>query len=230
MANLLGLGVARHAKAGFDVREEGLQGSHPRLLVYCSTEAHMWARKSMEFLGLGHQSLRQIAVDEEYRISIPALAAQIAADRADGFRPIAVLGTAGTVSTGAVTTWRDLRNSAGEQDLWFHVDGAFGALLNLSPRYAPMLRGMQQADSLAFDLHKWMYLPFDIGCVLIRDAAAHTAAFSCAGKLPRTVGAWNAGRRNGIQRSRTRTYAQLQGAQIMDVAQDSRSGKLCCAD
>ena len=83
MANLLGLAVARHAKAGFDVREEGLQGNHPRLLVYCSTEAHMWARKSMEFLGLGHQSLRQIAVDEEYRISIPALAAQIAADRAD---------------------------------------------------------------------------------------------------------------------------------------------------
>ena len=102
MANLLGLGVARHAKAGFDVREEGLQGSHPRLLVYCSTEVHMWARKSMEFLGLGHQSLRQIPVDENYRIRIPDLAAQIAADRAAGFRPIAVLGTAGTVSTGAV--------------------------------------------------------------------------------------------------------------------------------
>ena len=178
MANLLGLGVARHAKAGFDVREEGLQGSHPRLLVYCSTEAHMWARKSMEFLGLGHQSLRQIAVDEEYRISIPALAAQIAADRADGFRPIAVLGTAGTVSTGAVDDLAGLAELCGEEDLWFHVDGAFGALLNLSPRYAPMLRGMQQANSLAFDLHKWMYLPFDIGCVLIRDAAAHTAAFS----------------------------------------------------
>ena len=178
MANLLGLGVARHAKAGFDVREEGLQGNHPRLLVYCSTEAHMWARKSMEFLGLGHQSLRQIAVDEEYRISIPALAAQIAADRADGFRPIAVLGTAGTVSTGAVDDLAGLAEICREQDLWFHVDGAFGALLNLSPRYAPMLRGMQQADSLAFDLHKWMYLPFDIGCVLIRDAAAHTAAFS----------------------------------------------------
>lgn len=178
MANLLGLGVARHTRAGFDVREEGLQGSHPRLLVYCSAETHMWARKSMEFLGLGHQSLRQIAVDENYRISIPALAAQIAADRAAGFRPIAVLGTAGTVSTGAVDDLAGLAQLCREQDLWFHVDGAFGALLHVSPRYAPMLRGMEEADSLAFDLHKWMYLPFDIGCVLIRDAAAHTAAFS----------------------------------------------------
>jgi aromatic-L-amino-acid/L-tryptophan decarboxylase len=178
MANLLGLAVARHAKAGFDVREEGLQGNHPRLLVYCSTEVHMWARKSIEFLGLGHQSLRQIAVDEEYRINIPALAAQIKADRAAGFRPIAVLGTAGTVSTGAVDDLEGLAELCRQQDLWFHVDGAFGALLHLSPRYAPMLKGMEQADSLAFDMHKWMYLPFDIGCVLIRDAAAHTAAFS----------------------------------------------------
>ncbi len=178
MANLLGLAVARHAKAGFDVREEGLQGNHPRLMVYCSIETHMWARKSMEFLGLGHQSLRQIAVDEDYRIDIAALAAQIAADRTAGFRPIAVLGTAGTVSTGAVDDLAALADLCREQDLWFHVDGAFGALLHLSPRYAPMLKGMEQADSLAFDLHKWMYLPFDIGCVLIRDAAAHTAAFS----------------------------------------------------
>jgi aromatic-L-amino-acid decarboxylase len=178
MANVLGLAVARHAKAGFDVREEGLQGSHPRLLVYCSTEAHMWARKSVEFLGLGHQCLRQISVDESYRISIPALAAQIAADRSAGLRPIAVLGTAGTVGTGAVDDLAGLAELCREQDLWFHVDGAFGALLNVSPRYAPILRGMNQADSLAFDLHKWMYLPFDVGCVLIRDAEAHTAAFS----------------------------------------------------
>jgi aromatic-L-amino-acid/L-tryptophan decarboxylase len=178
MANLLGLAVARHAKAGFDIREEGLQGRHPRLVVYCSTETHMWARKSMEFLGLGHQSLRQIPVDENYRIRIPELAEQIAADRSAGLRPIAVLGTAGTVSTGAVDDLTGLAQLCREHGLWFHVDGAFGALLRVSPRYAPMLRGMEQADSLAFDLHKWMYLPFDIGCVLIRDAAAHTAAFS----------------------------------------------------
>jgi aromatic-L-amino-acid decarboxylase len=178
MANLLGLAVARHAKADFDLREEGLQGSHPQLLVYCSTETHVWARKTMEFLGLGHRSLRYIAVDNESRIDLAALADQIKADRAQGHRPIAVLGNAGTVNTGAIDDLTGLAEICREEDLWFHVDGAFGALLALSPRYAPLVRGMELADSLAFDLHKWMYLPFDIGCVLIRDPEAHNAAFA----------------------------------------------------
>jgi aromatic-L-amino-acid decarboxylase len=178
MANLMGLAVARNTKAGFDLREEGLQGSHPKLLVYCSTETHVWARKTMEFLGLGHRSLRYIAVDNESRIDLAALAAQIKADRAQGHRPIAILGNAGTVNTGAIDDLPGLAEICREEDLWFHVDGAFGALLALSPRYAPLVRGMELADSLAFDLHKWMYLPFDIGCVLIRDPEAHTAAFS----------------------------------------------------
>ena len=178
MANLLGLAVARHAKAGFDLREEGLQGAHPTLLVYGSTETHMWARKSMEFLGLGNQALRQIPVDAESRIDLEALKSQIKVDREQGFRPIAVLGNAGTVNTGAIDDLSGLAAICREEDLWFHVDGAFGALLRLSPRYAPMVRGMELADSLAFDLHKWMYLPFDIGCVLIRNRDAHTAAFA----------------------------------------------------
>ncbi len=178
MANLLGLAVARHAKAGFDLREEGLQSDHPTLLVYGSTETHMWARKSMEFLGLGNRALRQIPVDSDSRIDLAALKVQIKADREQGFRPIAVVGNAGTVNTGAIDDLPGLAAICREEDLWFHVDGAFGALLRLSPRYAPMVRGMELADSLAFDLHKWMYLPFDIGCVLIRNRDAHTAAFA----------------------------------------------------
>lgn len=178
MANLLGLAVARHAKAGFDLREEGLQGAHPRLLVYCSAETHMWAQKSMELLGLGNRALRQITIDSNSRVELSALSRQIKADRTAGFRPIAVLGNAGTVNTGAIDDLVGLARICRQEDLWFHVDGAFGALLRLSSRYAPLLQGMELADSLAFDLHKWMYLPFDIGCVIIRDKEAHTAAFA----------------------------------------------------
>ncbi len=178
MANMLGLAVARHAKAEFNVRKQGLQGGHPRLMVYTSSETHMWVRKSMEFLGLGMDSLRRIGVDAAYRIRIDDLARQIAFDREAGLCPIAVLGNAGTVNTGAIDDLEALAELCRQEDLWFHVDGAFGALLKLSPRYAPLVRGLERADSLAFDLHKWVYLPFDIGCVLVRDAALHTATFA----------------------------------------------------
>lgn len=178
MANLLGLAVARHAKAGFDVRDEGLQGAHPRLTVYCSTETHMWARKSMELLGLGSQSLRRIPVDANYRMDVGALKKQITADRNAGMQPIAVLGNAGTVNTGAIDDLPALRSLCDEENLWFHVDGAFGALLKFSPEYKSLVAGAELADSLAFDLHKWMYLPFEVGCILVRDAEMHKATFA----------------------------------------------------
>jgi aromatic-L-amino-acid decarboxylase len=178
MANMIGLAVARHAKAGFNVRRQGLQGGHPRLMVYTSTETHMWVRKSMEFLGLGTDSLRRIAIDRDYRIRIDDLEKHIESDRQAGLCPIAVLGNAGTVNTGAIDDLEALAELCRRQDLWFHVDGAFGALLKMSPRYAPLVRGLEQADSLAFDLHKWVSLPFDIGCLLVRDAALHKATFA----------------------------------------------------
>ena len=178
MANMLGLAVARHAKARFNVRKQGLQGGHAPLMVYTSSETHMWVRKSMEFLGLGTDSLRRIAVDSDYRIRIDDLERQIESDRKAGLRPIAVLGNAGTVNTGAIDDLEALAALCHRENLWFHVDGAFGALLKMSPKYAPLVRGLEQADSLAFDLHKWVYLPFDIGCVLVRDAAVHRATFA----------------------------------------------------
>ncbi len=177
MANLLGLAVARHAKAGFDVRAEGLQG-RPQMTVYCSAETHLWARKSMELLGLGRHALRQVGVDGDYRVNTAALRVQIAADRQAGLHPIAVIANAGTVSTGAVDDLRVLHQLCREEDLWFHVDGAFGALLKFAPEYAQLVDGLELADSLGFDLHKWMYLPFEAGCVLVRDAELHRAAFA----------------------------------------------------
>ena len=177
MANLLGLAVARQAKAGFDAREDGLQG-HPQLVVYASSETHMWARNSMDLLGLGAWNLRMIPVDNGFCMDLPALRRQIWEDRSTGLRPIAVIGTVGTVNTGAVDDLEALAALCREEQLWFHVDGAFGALLKLSPRFAPLVRGLEQADSLAFDLHKWMYLPFEIGCVLVANGEQHRAAFA----------------------------------------------------
>jgi aromatic-L-amino-acid/L-tryptophan decarboxylase len=178
MANLLGLAVARHATAGYDVREEGMQGEHPALVVYASSETHMWARKSMELLGMGARHLRVIPAGDDFRMDLGELRRQLQLDRAQGLRPIAVIGTAGTVNTGAVDDLEALAALCREEQLWFHVDGAFGALLKFTPRYAHRVRGVELADSLGFDLHKWMYLPFEIGCLLVADGAKHTAAFA----------------------------------------------------
>ncbi len=177
MANLIGLAVARHAKAGFDIRAEGLQSDHPRLLVYGSTETHSWAEKAMELFGLGRENYRRIPVNAAHQIDTKQLQARIREDRAAGHRPIAVIGNCGTVNTGAVDDLPALASLCCQEDLWFHVDGAFGALLKLTDRYQHLVRGVEEADSLAFDLHKWVYLPFEIGCVLVRDPVAHTAAF-----------------------------------------------------
>jgi aromatic-L-amino-acid decarboxylase len=178
MANVLGLNVARNIKAGFDVRAEGLQGSHPRLLVYAATETHGWLKKGCELLGLGASAFRRVPVDADFRIDVAALQAMIAADRAAGHRPFCIVGTAGTVNTGATDDLVALADVCDRENLWFHVDGAFGALIALCPEYADMVRGMERADSLAFDLHKWGYLPFDIACTLVRRDADLVSTFS----------------------------------------------------
>jgi aromatic-L-amino-acid decarboxylase len=184
MANVLALAVARYAgarDAGWDVREEGLQGTaRPRLMLYGSTETHAWANKAAELLGLGRASFRQIPVDDADRIDIAALSAAVAADRAAGHRPFCVIGTAGTVNTGATDDLESLADYCHAQHLWFHVDGAFGALARLSPTLRPIVAGIERADSVSFDLHKWMYLPFDVACVLVRDPAVHRATFAAS--------------------------------------------------
>ena len=177
MANVLGLAVARHAKAGFDVRAEGLQG-RPQLTFYGSTETHGWARKAAEFLGLGNRAFRTIRVDGDDRIDLDALRDAVKDDRAAGRKPFCVIGTAGTVNSGAIDDLEALAAFCREEGLWFHVDGAFGALARLSESLRPLVAGLEQADSLAFDLHKWGYQPFEVACVLVRDAEVHRAAFS----------------------------------------------------
>jgi glutamate/tyrosine decarboxylase-like PLP-dependent enzyme len=176
MANLLGLAAARHAHAP-DVRARGL-GEEKRLVLYASSETHSSVHKAVELLGLGLASLRLLPVDGSYRVRLDALEDALRADRAAGLAPFALVANAGTVNTGATDPLAELVSLARRENLWLHVDGAFGALAWLCPERRAELRGLTEVDSLAFDLHKWMYLPSDIGCVLVRRARGLAAAFT----------------------------------------------------
>jgi len=178
MASVTALAIARNSKAGYDVRELGLQCGQPFLTLYGSTETHNWAKKASEFLGLGSSAFRQIRVDDRYRIDLDHLASTVAEDRAAGHRPFFVIGTAGTVNTGATDDLPALADFCEREGLWLHIDGAFGALAKASPELAPIVEGMERADSVGFDLHKWMYLPFDIACVLVRDGHLMQESFA----------------------------------------------------
>ncbi len=177
MANLLGLATGVNARAGFDVRRRGLSGG-PQLTVYASLETHDSVHKALELMGLGRDHLRLVATDADYRVDLDALRAAVRADRDAGLRPVALVGNAGTVSTGATDDLDALADLAHEEGLWFHVDGAFGALAWLVEARRGELRGLQRADSLAFDLHKWLYLSNDVGCLLVREHGALERTFA----------------------------------------------------
>jgi aromatic-L-amino-acid/L-tryptophan decarboxylase len=178
LATLIGLAVARHHLAGVDVRAEGVGGAPAPLVGYASVEAHGSVVRTFEILGLGAHALRQIPADRDYRINPAALLRAIAADRAAGARPFVVVGTAGTVNTGAIDDLAALADLCAQEKLWLHVDGAFGALIALSDALKPRLAGIERADSLAFDFHKWLHVPYDAGCVLVRCGELHRAAFA----------------------------------------------------
>jgi glutamate/tyrosine decarboxylase-like PLP-dependent enzyme len=177
VANFVGLAVARNAKAGWDVKRAGLAGSRP-LVVYCSAETHNSVQKAVEALGLGCDGLRYIETDRNLRIRMDSLRDAVAADRQAGRLPICVVGNAGTVNSGAIDDLSALADFCGSENLWFHVDGAFGAIAAISPALRRLVRGMERADSLAFDLHKWLYMPYDAGCVLVRSSERHRDTFS----------------------------------------------------
>jgi aromatic-L-amino-acid/L-tryptophan decarboxylase len=178
MANLVGLAVARQARAGFDVRAEGLGAAPRRLVLYASSETHLSVQKAVELLGLGRSALRLIEVNERFEIDISALAAAITADRAAGQRPFCVVGHVGTVNTGAVDDIEGLAALSEHEGLWLHVDGAFGAWAALAESHRSRLAALARADSLAFDLHKWLYVPYEVGCTLVRSDVAHASAFA----------------------------------------------------
>lgn len=177
LANLVGINVARSALASFPVREQGLT-DQARLMLYASSETHNSVQKAAELMGLGAQSLAKIPVGSDYRIDVVALKARIAADRSQGRVPFCVVANAGTVNTGAVDDLDAIADICRDEELWLHVDGAFGAMAVVDPQARALVKGMERADSLAFDLHKWLYLPIDVGCVLVKDPTRHQDAFA----------------------------------------------------
>jgi aromatic-L-amino-acid decarboxylase len=181
VASLTALGAARHAAAradGWDIRKEGLQGNRPRLMLYASSEAHSCIRKSVELLGLGADGVRTIPVDGAFRMDAAALGQAIEADKAAGLRPFCVVASAGTVNTGAVDPFGPVADLCEKHGLWFHVDGAYGAVGRLDPDAAPLYAGLERADSLALDPHKWLSVPIECGAVLVRDGTALRDAYS----------------------------------------------------
>ncbi len=177
VANLVALAAARDAGEP-RITEEGLAGLPAAPVLYASAQTHNSVDKAVRLLGLGQRALRSIPVDSEYRIDMGALTRAIAEDRAAGRKPIAIIGNAGTVNTGAIDDLSALADLAARERLWFHVDGAFGALAAISDQLRPLVAGMERADSVAFDLHKWLYMPYDVGCVLVRSREAHRRPFA----------------------------------------------------
>jgi len=177
MANLTCFLAARAAKAGWNIRKQGVAGG-PSLLAYASTETHTWLQKAADLAGLGTDAIRWIGVDKQQRMDLAALGIQYQRDIAEGHQPFLVVGTAGTVSTGAIDPLPDLAAFCQERKLWFHVDGAYGAFAAGIKEAPADLMGLTAADSVAVDPHKWLYAPLEAGCALVRDPAALRNAFS----------------------------------------------------
>ena len=177
IANITALIVARN-HFNKNIRTKGLKAVDGQMVLYTSSETHTCVKKAVEVIGIGSQYMREVPVDEQYRIRIDLLKNMIAKDKEAGYLPFCIIGNAGTVNTGAIDDLDQLATVSKAEGCWFHVDGAFGAIPKLLPEYEEELRGIEKADSLAFDFHKWLYVNYEVACVLIRDGHAHRNAFS----------------------------------------------------
>ncbi|MFH2038554.1 MAG: aspartate aminotransferase family protein [Chloroflexota bacterium] len=178
MANFVCFLAARKSKVTWDLKEDGLSASKQRLVVYVSKETHTWIDKAAELFGLGAKSVRWIKTNADQQMDVESLEKQIVADLADEYLPFLVVGTAGTVSTGAIDPLNEIADVCKKYDLWFHVDGAYGAPAAVLPDASLQLLGLRKADSLALDPHKWLYSPLEAGCVLVRDPHHLVETFS----------------------------------------------------
>ena len=181
MANIVAHAVARDAKTPWDTRRYGMRGpdgTAPRMRIYASGELHYCHEQAAELLGMGREAVRSVPVDEQYRMRLDALGQMIAEDRAHGHLPIAIVGTAGTVGTGATDPLPQLVEVARREDLWLHIDGAYGAFATLARSCPPELRALADADSVACDPHKWLYAAIDAGVVLVREPGRLEQSFA----------------------------------------------------
>jgi aromatic-L-amino-acid decarboxylase len=178
MANFTALAAARRAMTPGNVREDGLAGpGRPLLTVYASDQVHSCVDKAVDLLGIGTNRLRKIPSDGEFRLPMDALAGAVAEDRRAGLTPAIVVGSAGTVNTGAIDPLGEIADFCRREGLWFHADGAYGAMARISPALAPLLSGLERADSIAADPHKWLYVPYEAGATLLREPGRLAATF-----------------------------------------------------
>jgi len=177
MANLMALAVARNSIKGMDIRRNGVNSAPGQLVVYASSEVHSCMQKAVETLGMGSQGLQLISTNDDYTINLELLKKQITADKAAGKVPFCVVATSGTINTGAIDDLSSIADLCEGENLWFHVDGAIGAVGVLAESVRDHLKGIERADSVALDLHKWMHIPFEAGAVLVRDKSAHHESF-----------------------------------------------------
>jgi glutamate/tyrosine decarboxylase-like PLP-dependent enzyme len=178
MANFAAFLAARRAKAPATIRDTGMGGDGAKLRVYATAETHTWIHKAMDLFGHGTEALRVVPMDDRLCADAGALRRMVEEDRADGKLPFLAIATTGTTGTGAIDPVREMAAVCKEHDLWFHVDGAYGAPAAILPDAPDDLRAIRQADSVAIDPHKWFYTPLEAGCVLVRDPATLPAAFS----------------------------------------------------
>lgn len=178
MANLIAMLIAHRTKAKGDIGRKGLWSCGSPMTIYSSDQVHMSIQKAADILGIGRDQVRTTESDDSFRLNVRALREQVQGDLRNGLKPFCVVASAGTVNTGAVDPLNEISNLAAEFNLWFHVDGAYGAPATLDERKRSLFAGLNRADSISLDAHKWLYVPIDAGCLLFRDSAAARAAFA----------------------------------------------------
>ncbi|MFT4664146.1 MAG: aromatic-L-amino-acid decarboxylase [Gammaproteobacteria bacterium] len=176
MANFTAIKVARDTVGGFDLRSKGLKGT-PQLIIYCSERSHVTIDRAADMLGLGMNAVRKIDTDSNFRMRTDKLTEAIESDLQAGNKPFIVVGTSGTTSFGSIDPLAEIATICKKYKLWFHVDGAYGALAILSDKARPLFKGIEHADSITFDPHKWLYMPQSASCVLFRNMNQPEAAF-----------------------------------------------------
>jgi len=187
MANIIGLTVARNHMAGIDVREDGVAGVEQPLRFYGSDQLHACHQKALELLGLGKTSLCKVSSLPDCTMDMAALQAAILRDRRAGLKPACVIATAGTVNTGAIDDLIAIEAICRAEEMWFHVDGCIGAMIAIAPGSKERVIGIEKADSVALDPHKWLHAPFEVGCALVRDREAHRRTFATTSEYLETA-------------------------------------------
>ena len=178
LANTTALLIAHRNKAGREIAREGLWKTNMPMTIYASEQVHMSIPKAADILGFGRDRVRIVACDDKFRLDVRSLRERVEQDRRSGLQPFCVVASAGTVNTGAVDPLTEIARIASEFNIWFHVDGAYGAPASLDARKRELFAGLERADSVSLDPHKWLYVPLDAGCLLFRDQAAARAAFT----------------------------------------------------